>query len=109
MSTTSTTGTISVDITSDSLEAAKTIVVREDIYKGTTLIGTTYRNISFTTNYVIPIPSITFNGVATTFTTQQTPTPYASTTNTTTLTFTNSTAAAFNGNWDNSLMTLTVT
>lgn len=105
--TTSTTGSISTTITADSLTAPKTIVVQEDIYHGTKLLGTTYRNITFTSQYVTPIPSITFNGVATTYTTQQTPTPVSSTTNVTTLTFTNSTVPAAYGEWDNSVMTLT--
>lgn len=107
--TTSTTGSIAVSITADSLSAAKTIVVKEDIYKGATLLGSTYRNITFTSAYVTPIPSITFQGVATTYTTQQPPTAVSSTTNNTTLTFTNSTAAAAYGEWDNSVMTLTLT
>ena len=49
--TTSTTGSISTTITADVTSAAKTIVVQEDIYKGSTLLGTTYRNIRFTSTY----------------------------------------------------------
>lgn len=57
------------------------------------------------------VPSVTHNGVVTTYTTEAlsaaSPTSYSSTTNTTTLTFTNSTAAT-DSNWDNSVMAVTV-
>ena len=59
--TTSTTGTISVDITADYLTPAKNIVVREDIFKGAALLGTTYRNISFTTTFVSTVPGLNGN------------------------------------------------
>jgi hypothetical protein len=105
--TTSTTGSIAVDVIADTLSAPRIIVVRQDIYKGAVLLGTTYRNISLTSTYVTPIPAITFNGVKTTFTTQQAPTPFVSSTNSTTLTFVNSTIPGVE--WDNSLLTVTVT
>lgn len=109
---TSTSGSIATTIAADSLTAPKLVVVREDIYKGATLVGTTYRNVNFTSLFVTPIPSITFNSVATTFNQAQanaSPTNFSSTTNSTVLTFTNSTVPANYGEWDNSLMTITVT
>lgn len=44
---TSTSGTIVGTITQDKSIPDKTVVVREDLYKGVTLLGSTYRNITF--------------------------------------------------------------
>ena len=68
--TTSTSGSISVDITADSLTPAQNIVVREDIKLGSTIVGTTYRNISFTTTYVSAVPLL--NGNLTSYSTSVT-------------------------------------
>lgn len=54
---------------------------------------------------VVVAPSITFDGITTTYTAQQTPTVVSSVTHDTILTFTNSTPTA---DWDNSVITLTV-
>lgn len=48
---TSTTGSVFITLTTDSTSAAIPVVVKEDVYKGTTLVGTTYRNISFSSTY----------------------------------------------------------
>jgi hypothetical protein len=53
------------------------------------------------------VSSLTWNGVATTFATQQPPVAYSTTTKITTLTFMNSTA--IRPSWDSSLLTVTVT
>lgn len=59
-----------------------------------------------TFNILVLLPAITFNNVLTKFLTQQTPESFVSTTNSTSLTFVNSTILS--SIWDNSLMTLTV-
>ena len=51
MTVTTTGSTASITVISNSTLAAVPIVVKEDVYKGSTLVRTTYRNISFTTNF----------------------------------------------------------
>ena len=53
-----------------------------------------------------PVPAITFDGVTTTYDTEQPPTTVIATTNPTTLIFTNSTVPL--ASWDNSIMYATV-
>lgn len=60
-----------------------------------------------TFNMLVILPAITFKNVKTKFLTQQTPESFVSTTNSTSLTFTNSTQLS--SIWDNSLMSITVT
>jgi hypothetical protein len=52
---TSITGSIGVVVIADTRSAPKIIVVREDIYKGLVLLGTTYRNLTFTSTFYTPI------------------------------------------------------
>lgn len=52
--TTSTTASISVNVTSDSSVDSVPVVVQEDVYKGTTLLGTTYRNVKLSSSYLNP-------------------------------------------------------
>lgn len=51
---TSTNGSVSIDLTMNFASTAAPVLVREDVYKGSTLLGTTYRNISFTSTYTPP-------------------------------------------------------
>ena len=57
-------------------------------------------------NFKRPTPAITFNGITTTFTNFPDPEPYESISETTTLTFVNSTVPL--PSWDTSIMTLTL-